>query len=630
MAADTRVFEFNGFRLDSARRVLAGRDGRPIPLKPLVFETLLHLVRRPGECLEKSELTRAVWGNLVVEENGLNQHISALRRAFGEKPGENRFIATVPRVGYRFVADVREISPAPVTPTSAKRGGLRDRIGSIGRNRSVAALSIIAFVAMATAIWLWRPAGEMGAERSIAVLPFGDLSQDGRYPFLSDGIAEGVLNRLAGIAELRVIAWTSSLTLRDKDLRISEIGEMLNVAYVLEGSVHRDAEDFRVTVRLVDVQDESPVWSQTYDRTIDDVFAIQEEVAADVIEQLQLEPAQTPRAADETDIETYSLYVQARYINHVRIRDSLPHARQLLEQAIDRDPDFALARYELAKTFGVMFDTGLLPQPDAVSLIEATIEAAAERWPDRRETIVWQDAALPWLRDGDLQAAAQALQRALTEAPDDIELLGTAAVLARVLNRPELVIAIGEYVIVRDPLCYGCRLPLMEAYNTVGQHERVRQLYLDGRGLDIDDGPLRGRYGTALLYEGEPQAALKQFETIEPWVGPAMRSALMAMAYHDLEMQAEFESAVSDARELHPGPVEWPAAMVYSYVGDLDAAFELLMEGLPEHGVSGMTPLDGPMGREMRQHPRWTDLAARVGLPDDFRSEIPFEIELPN
>jgi tetratricopeptide (TPR) repeat protein len=262
--------------------------------------------------------------------------------------------------------------------------------------------------------------------------------------------------------------------------------------------------------------------------------------------------------------------------------------------------------------------------------MEATIEEAARKWPDRPETIVWQNAGLPWLRDWDLNTAARGLQRALAEAPGDIELLGHASVLARLLGRPEAVIEIGEYVIARDPLCYGCRLALMEAYNTIGRYQRVRQLYLDGRALNIDGTPLRGRYGTALLYEGEPRAALEQFEAVEPWAGAAMRSAFMAMAYHDLGMRAEFEAAVADARELHQGAVGWPEAMVYSYIGELGAAFELLMATLPEDGISGVTPLDGPMGAEMKHHPRWIELAARVGLLHDVRAAIPFEIDLPD
>jgi TolB-like protein len=238
-----RLYEFGEFQLDAGRGVLrSSRDGKPLELTSKALSTLLYLLEHAGQVVEKGALFAAVWPNVVVEEGNLTQTVHVLRRALGEHPDDHRFIVTVPRRGYRFVADVRRETRAVATP---------------------------------------RPI------HSIAVLPFTDLSPEGDNDYFSDGLSEEVVNFLAQSPDLQVTARTSSFSFRNQSVDIATIAEKLNVRYVVEGSVREVGKRVRITVQLVEASSSSYVWSHTYERDVDDAFAVQAEIAAAVVQALR-------------------------------------------------------------------------------------------------------------------------------------------------------------------------------------------------------------------------------------------------------------------------------------------------------------------------------------------------------
>jgi TolB-like protein len=257
-------YEFNDFRLDPQQRLLLTRaGGRPIPLAPKVFETLLYFVERRGELLDKPTLMKAIWPNIVVEENSLNQNISALRRALGESPGEHRFIVTEPGRGYRFVADVRTIT----VPASAQRAAAQ-----------------VEAAPTATAV---TPSVTSAARSSIAVLPFANLTGDPAKEYFSDGMAEELIHTLARLPGLRVPARTSSFAYKGRNIDVRQIARDLQVAAVLEGSVRSAGERIRVTAQLIDAESGYHLWSQNYDRKFDDLFALQDALATEIVRTLR-------------------------------------------------------------------------------------------------------------------------------------------------------------------------------------------------------------------------------------------------------------------------------------------------------------------------------------------------------
>ncbi len=307
------AYEFGSFRLDSRQRLLLARDTRqPIALAPKVFDMLLYLVERRGRLVEKEELMRAIWPNVVVEDNSLNRSISTLRRVLGENPGEHRFIATQPGRGYRFVAEV-----------SAADGS------------SQAAMSEITSAA--------RPAEpSYEAAPSIAVLPFANLTRDPEKEYFSDGMAEELIYRFARVPGLRVAARTSVFAYKGRNADVRQIARDLGVGAVLEGSVRGAGERIRVTAQLVDGQTGYHLWSQSYDREFADLFQLQDELAAAIVPALGSRmhvslPAGEVSGRPTESLEAYELYLQANAIRFQLGDENLRLAEKLYQRAIALD-----------------------------------------------------------------------------------------------------------------------------------------------------------------------------------------------------------------------------------------------------------------------------------------------------
>jgi TolB-like protein/Tfp pilus assembly protein PilF len=323
-------YEFREFRLDPQQRLLtAGADGQPIPLPPKVFDTLLYFVERRGELLDKATLLKAVWPNVIVEENSLNQNISVIRRALGESPGEHRFIVTEPGRGYRFVADVS----VAATPQSNAVRAASDR--------------------PATAV---APTAATAEQRkSIAVLPFANLTGDPAKEYFSDGMSEELLHTLARIPGLKVPSRTSSFSYKGRNMDVRQIARDLDVGVVLEGSVRSAGERIRITAQLIDGHNGFHLWSQHYDRDFGDLFKLQDELAGAIVETLRMTlgghgTGQSWHEPPTRDLEAYHLYLQAMAMQ-ARVTDdtyALPKAFELLQRAIERDPGFARAYNAIA------------------------------------------------------------------------------------------------------------------------------------------------------------------------------------------------------------------------------------------------------------------------------------------
>jgi TolB-like protein/DNA-binding winged helix-turn-helix (wHTH) protein/Flp pilus assembly protein TadD len=364
-----RVFEFGDFRLDVEERLLLRRDGTAVPLTPRVFDTLLYLVEHSGRLASKESLMAAVWPDCIVEENNLAQTISTLRRIFGDTSASQRHIATVPGRGYRFVAEVEihdadtgleqwRIPKAVIAPVE----NMTEDVASVARSEdrrhfrpvwlptaAVAVLSIAAF-----SFWRDRTQDPPEAptttpsakivlpEKSIAVLPFANLSDDKENAFFTEGVQDDILTALAKFADLKVISRTSVASyVAGPNRNLREIGQELGVGNILEGSVRRANGKVRVTAQLIETRTSTHLWAETYDRELADVFAIQSELAQRIATALQakLAPDEKARldARPTRNSEAYVLYLTARGT------ESYPEAEKLYMQAIALDPGFALA-----------------------------------------------------------------------------------------------------------------------------------------------------------------------------------------------------------------------------------------------------------------------------------------------
>lgn len=326
MAAGRSIYEFGEFRLDAAQRVLLPKSrARALPLTSRAFDTLLYLVEHPGELLSKATLMQAVWPDVVVEENSLNQNISLLRRVLGESPGEYRFIVTVPGRGYRFVAEVRTINEAAeVLPNN---------------DRAVSALETV------------RPKPVAHPRTPIAILPFANLTGDPATDYLGEAMAEELINTFARVQWFEVVARTSAFEFKDRNLDVRKIARDLNVDAVLEGSIRRVGERIRVAAQLLDGRTGHHLWSESYERGCEDLTRVQDELTIAIVDAATSHFVRKSRRRTPTrDLEAYHLYLEAVALRSQPTEDNLEMAIQVLDRALARDPDFARAWYAIAET----------------------------------------------------------------------------------------------------------------------------------------------------------------------------------------------------------------------------------------------------------------------------------------
>jgi TolB-like protein/DNA-binding winged helix-turn-helix (wHTH) protein/Flp pilus assembly protein TadD len=378
-ATSARLYEFGDFRLDTAKRVLRRLDGTTVPVTPRVFETLLYMVEHHDTVLDKERLMEAVWPDSIVEENNLSQNISTLRRIFGETPGSHSYIVTVPGRGYRFVAEVSDRTGNGSANVNGEQGtgptlaenrteaatvkGRRRLPGKTGGTLAVAVLGVIAltaaFLARGPSVrWPEKhkiakapPAPSSGTMtdtvRSIAVLPFENLSGYPENAYFTDGIQEEILMRLAKIADLKVVSRTSTVRYKRSPENLREIATQLGVANVLEGSVQRTADRVHVNVQLIKAASDTHLWAEAYDRKLTDIFAVESDIAKTIADTLQAKltgSEQNAIAAQPTEnTEAHQLYLRGRYLWNRRTGENLQKALAYFEQAAEKDPHYALA-----------------------------------------------------------------------------------------------------------------------------------------------------------------------------------------------------------------------------------------------------------------------------------------------
>lgn len=354
------TYVFEGFRLDTQRRTLSASDGRLVPLAPKTLDTLCHLVARAGQVVGKRELLETIWPHVVVEENNLNQAISQLRRALGERPEEHRFIVTEPGRGYRFVARVgtetgTRDKPSAASPAVNEPAPAPAERPAGPRRHPVSVWALAAAIAAAAVGLAWY----LGADRdaplpnSIAVLPFENLSPDPANAFFAAGLHGEILSQLAKISALNVIGQTSMLGFAESPRTPQEIAAELGVETVLHATVEYASGRVRIRPQLIAGETGRTLWAESYDRGFEDIFAIQSEIAAQVANALRAEFSVTEQNAIDTPPTTspgaYTAYLRA--LNVGNPADDL--ALEYYDEATRLDPNFALAH--AAKAQGLAY-----------------------------------------------------------------------------------------------------------------------------------------------------------------------------------------------------------------------------------------------------------------------------------
>ena len=446
MFRENRVFEFGGFRLDEAERRLS-RGERTIPLTPKQFETLLLFVTSPGHLLTKEELIENLWPDSFVEENALNQKISSLRKVLASE-GEEPFIETIPKVGYRFVAPTKRSEPAPPpippppspipanSPTPSEDGGagspaaMTGGPGPLPRPRRISAAMVglslggaLAALLVVGVLVSIRPTGirSMTSVRTIAVLPFKPMGTAPPDDYLGLGLADALITRLGYVRRITVRSTSAVRRFAGSSKDAASAGRELGVDAVLEGTTQRSGREVRVTVQLIGTENGETLWSAKLDQRDNDLFALEDSISGAVVEALALK-----LSSDEKDRfsrpapnpEAYEQCLIGRYYWNQRTAEGFRRAVSAFQEAIRHDPAYAPAHAGLASTYVVMSGFKVLAPSEAFPAAEKEASEALHL----DSELASPHAALGYAHlfyDWDWPAAEREFLRAIALNPND-------------------------------------------------------------------------------------------------------------------------------------------------------------------------------------------------------------------
>lgn len=425
-----QIYEFGEFRIDAEERLLL-RNGKPIPLTPKAFETLLALVENSGHVVKKDDLMKRVWPDAFVEEVNLAQNVSAIRRVLDTNG--TQYIETVPKLGYRLIVKARvvgepelerQVAPehqpkivtldAPVSATTSvgrEARRLRKRV-------AIAGMAALVMVSAAVEWWIERRANTIPVRiSSLAVLPLENLSKDPEQEYFADGMTDELITDVAKIHSLRVISRTSVMHYKGKHPPVPQIGRELNVDAIVEGTVMRSGDRVRITAQLIDARQDRHLWADTYEGDLRNVLALQDEVTTAIARQIsiQLTPQEQTEFTHARPVnpEAHQAYLRGLYELRHKQLDSNGKATEYFQQAIAIDPNDALAYAGLAVTY-----TGSDAAPK-VSMPKA--KAAALKAIELDDSLAEAHSELGVIKlvyDWDWPGAEQELRRALELNPN--------------------------------------------------------------------------------------------------------------------------------------------------------------------------------------------------------------------
>jgi TolB-like protein/DNA-binding winged helix-turn-helix (wHTH) protein/Flp pilus assembly protein TadD len=653
MSQTTKHFyQFGVFRLDADERLLL-RDDEIIPLTPKAFDMLLALVENRGHLLKKDELMTRLWPDSYVEEGSLAQNVSLLRKALGETESQ-KFIETVPRRGYRFIAGVKEVageadlivrehSRTTVVIEAMEAGeleqnvqtdyvvdhprpGANDHTAVMPKRRRVALIAAAA-LAVAIAVFAYvfitrKPERTASpAINSIAVLPFKSLSQDDSDDYLGIGIAETLTTRLSSLKLLSVRSTGTVFQYAAAEKETTAVGRELDVDTVLEGSIRRVGERLRVTARLVSVRDGSLLWADKFDENFTDIFRVEDSISEKVAEALSLklsgedQQRLTKRYTDNA--EAYALYLKGRFFWNKRTHDGFNRGIDYFKQAVEREPRYALAYAGLSDSYqGLTFYNFASPNDTMPQAKEAALSALAID-----NNLAEAHASLAHVLvnyDWKLAESEKEFKRSIELKPDyatahEWYAIHTLTALGRwdeALREMKKAVELEPTSLVMNSFM-GATLFYAGRYD-----EAIDECY---KAIELDPNFAVAHWHLGLAYEqkGLFAEAISEFQKAVALSGgsPLMKAAL-AHAYAQSNRKAEATKIVNELSELSKQRYvsSYEVAAVYVALGDKEQAFRLLERAYNEHCFHLVFLNVWPQFVPLRTDPRFQDLRRRIGL----------------
>jgi len=522
-----------------------------------------------------------------------------------EKDPENRY-----QSARELAVDLRRLTSASATVRAAQPTRLRRRTVVIA-----VALPVLLALAVIAALRFGRgrnASSPLPTAPSIAVLPFVDMSPEKDQEYFADGLAEELLNSLARTPGLRVVARTSSFQFKGKNANLADIGRELNAATILEGSVRKQANRARITAQLINASDGFHLWSQTYDRELNDIFTVQEDIAQSVAASLKVTllggKASSSRGTNE---EAYNAYLQGRYFYGRSSKENLEKAIGYYERAVKLDPKYALAWAGLAEAQSRQADWGYVPVEQGYRKAREAAGQALAMDANLAEAL----AAMGWIKmnyDWEWAGADASFRRALALEPGNATVVYGAAVLAFDLGRLDEAMALDRRAAALDPLNTQTHVTLaLTAYYAGRQEEAVAALR---KALELDPERqfVHTLLGQVYLAQSHPQEALAEMER-EPDLN--WRLYGLALANHALGRARESDAALAELTAKYDTTQAFQIADVYAFRGESDRAFQWLERAYAQRD-GGLTWIKGdPLLKSLQRDPRYAAFLKKMRLP---------------
>ena len=460
---------------------------------------------------------------------------------------------------------------------------------------------------------------ESYGDKSIAVLPFVNMSANPEQDYFSDGISEELLNLLAKNPELRVIARTSSFSFRGETVKVADIARELNVNHVLEGSVRRDGNRVRITAQLVDARSDTHIWSETYDRELDDIFAVQENIAKVIVEELLAHISDfESRQLNTANLEAYEAYLKGQFhLNKWRMEAFLK-SLEYFQQAVEMDPNFALAQAGLAESYGTLCLWGMLPANEACPKSKAIVMKALEL----DDTLADAHRVLADVRlfyDWDWQGAERAYKRAIELNPSLAIAHNNYAFYFFALTRHDDALAEIERARELDPVSLMINSDLGWAYYFARQYDQAILQF--GRALELDPNLAISQFALGYTYEQkgmfeESLAAFQKAVLLSPddlvnMAGLGHAYAVAGRREDALEIVARLKQP--SQQKIIPS---WDIAAIYIGLDDKDEAFAWLEKAFAERHAQLVYIQTDPVLDPLRSDPRFQVLVRRMNFPE--------------
>jgi TolB-like protein/DNA-binding winged helix-turn-helix (wHTH) protein len=651
-SADRRLYEFGPFLLDPGQRRLS-RDRALVPVAPKGIEILIFLVEHQGQVVTKDELIQNVWPNTFVEEANLSQNVFLLRKALGEKAQENRYIATVPGRGYRFVAhvhkvdacevDVREVQKNEVQENEVRETVVSERKqsqfavvtqpstpavhasierGTHSWRRSVATWAALVVLVLAAFGFIerrhWLGSAKAAGVSSIAVLPLENLTGDSSQDYFADGMTDALITDLAQIGALRVISHTSVEQYKGTRKPLPQIAKELNVDAVVEGSVARSGNRVRVNAQLIQAVNDEHLWARAYEGTMTDVLTLQNDISRNIADEIQvrLMPGERARLAQTPSVkpEAYEAYLKGRYFWSKRSPENLRTSIDYYQQAITADPQFAAAYAGLADAYSLIGS-------DVVSASVASHKAreAALKAEELDPSLAEGHAALALVRfyyDWDWNEAERECRQAIDLNPNYATAHSWYSLYLGAMGRKTEALAEAQRARELDPLSPSAGIRLAGAYRSNGQIDQGLQEL--AKALELDPNFSYAHETRGKFYEGmgRMKDAMDEYRRA---VELSPNAAYQAALAHGYAVTGERDQALNLLHQLQSRPKHdyvspYELAPVFVALGDKSHALDLLEQAYKERDSrmpfltvdSWMIPL--------HSEPRFLALETKLGL----------------